>query len=102
MKRSTVAHYRCPLDGSVLTLVDAPPGDTVESGSLVSGSGRRYTIADGIPNLVYPDRLSSLEQQTVSDYDRVAEQIYDTAVDWQFSAFMEDENAVRDGMVELL
>ena len=51
---------------------------------------------------MHPETLSPIEQQTQAEYDRVAERIYDTAVDWQFAAFLEDEDAVREGMVDLL
>jgi ubiquinone/menaquinone biosynthesis C-methylase UbiE len=72
------------------------------SGTLTSAAGRRYPIVGGIPNLLYPEHLSAIEASTKDDYDRVAERIYDVAVDWQFAAFREDEDAVREGMIDLL
>ena len=74
----------------------------VMSGELVSAAGRRYAINDGIPNLIPPDTLSRLELETKAEYDRVAEDIYDRAVDWQFAAFLENEDTVRETMVDLL
>jgi ubiquinone/menaquinone biosynthesis C-methylase UbiE len=68
----------------------------------MSASGRRYPIENGVPNFVHPETLSAIEKQTKAEYDRVAEDIYDTAVDWQFAAFLEDENKIREGMVDLL
>jgi ubiquinone/menaquinone biosynthesis C-methylase UbiE len=102
VKTSSSAFYRCPADGSALTVEGADRGDAIESGTLASAAGKRYSIAQGIPHLVYPETLSAVEEQTRSEYDRVAERIYDAAVDWQFAAFLEDEDAVREGMVDLL
>ncbi|TMJ97023.1 MAG: methyltransferase domain-containing protein, partial [Actinobacteria bacterium] len=102
MKASSSAFYRCPADGSALMLESVVSGDAIETGTLASAAGKRYSIAHGIPYLVHPETLSPIEQQTQAEYDRVAERIYDTAVDWQFAAFLEDEDAVREGMVDLL
>jgi ubiquinone/menaquinone biosynthesis C-methylase UbiE len=101
VRRSSINYYRCPADGSPLQL-EAGAGDEIESGTLVSAAGRRYVITGGVPDLLYPEQLSSIEAHTKADYDRVAERIYDVAVDWQFAAFKEDENLVREGMIELL
>jgi ubiquinone/menaquinone biosynthesis C-methylase UbiE len=95
--------YRCPVDGSRLSLVDATldAGEAV-SGRLVSAAGRSYPIEDGVPNFLVEDLLAAVERAVRADYDRVAEDIYDRAVDWQFAAFFEDEDAVREGMVDQL
>jgi ubiquinone/menaquinone biosynthesis C-methylase UbiE len=104
VKASSVAHYRCPADGTALRIADAATstGESIETGSLASAAGRRYPVVRGVPHLVYPDRLSPLEEQTQTEYDRVADGIYDTAVDWQFAAFLENEDAIREGMVDEL
>ena len=102
MKRSSVGYYRCPADRSALEIVDAADGDEVDSAMLVSAAGRRYPVVGGVPHLVYPETLSALERQTQTEYDRVAERVYDVAVDWQFKAFLEDEDAVREAMLDLL
>lgn len=103
MKRASIAHYRCPADGSALAFSDEARGEgEVAGGALVSKAGRQYLIEDGIPNLLYPETLSGIEEATKIEYDRVAEEIYDRAVDWQFKAFLEDEDKVRETMVDLL
>lgn len=103
MKGSSVAYYRCPADGSLLRVADqTPPGDWIETGTLLSGGGRRYPVIRGVPHVLYPEKLSLLEEQTQIEYDRVADRIYDVAVDWQFAAFLEDEDTVREGMVDAL
>ena len=102
MKVTSIAYYRCPADGSELHAVDTASSDWIETGSLVSGAGRRYTVIRGVPHILFPEKLSSLEERTRIEYDRVADRIYDAAVDWQFAAFLEDEDTVREGMVDLL
>lgn len=102
MKASSISFYRCPADGSALRLVDGQAGGEVEAGYLASIAGRRYPIESGVPSLIFPEMLSKLEEQTQAEYDAVADDIYDVAVDWQFAAFLEDENKVREGMVDLL
>ncbi|MFO1099224.1 MAG: methyltransferase domain-containing protein [Xanthobacteraceae bacterium] len=77
-------------------------GDEVEAGSLVSAAGRRYPISRGIPDLTPSASLTKVEAHTRAEYDRVAEDIYDRAVDWQFKAFLEDEDSVRETMVDML
>jgi ubiquinone/menaquinone biosynthesis C-methylase UbiE len=69
---------------------------------LVSAEGNRFAIVDGVPNLLWPPDLSAIEAKTKSAYDRVAEQIYDTALDWQFAALHEEEETVRELMVDML
>jgi ubiquinone/menaquinone biosynthesis C-methylase UbiE len=100
MNASSARYYRCPADGSPLTI--EPGGAEITSGTLVSPAGRRYPIVGGVPNLLYPEHLSAIEASTKDEYDRVAERIYDVAVDWQFKAFQENEDTVREGMIDLL
>jgi ubiquinone/menaquinone biosynthesis C-methylase UbiE len=95
--------YRCPSDQGALSLVEARvERGEVMGGLLRSAAGRRYPIEDGIPNLIFPETLTKVEADTKAEYDRVADEIYDRAVDWQFAAFLEDEGQVRETMVELL
>jgi ubiquinone/menaquinone biosynthesis C-methylase UbiE len=103
VKAASVAYYRCPTDGSLLRVADpTPSSDWIETGTVVSGGDRRYPVIRGVPHILYPDKLSPLEEQTQIEYDRVADRIYDVAVDWQFAAFLEDEDTVREGMVDAL
>jgi len=90
---STVADYRSPETNSPLTL---------DGGELISAEGRRFAVDHGVPNLVWPPELSAIEDKTKREYDRVAEQIYDAALDWQFAALREDEETVRELMVDML
>jgi ubiquinone/menaquinone biosynthesis C-methylase UbiE len=98
-----LAKYRCPRTGSALTLMGAADEHgSVESGRLVSAEGVQYPIECGVPNFVDAGALSPIEASTQAEYDRVAERIYDVAVDWQFASMYEDEDRVRESMVDLL
>jgi SAM-dependent methyltransferase len=90
---SAALAYVCPVDHSPLS----PDG-----AALISPAGARYAIDRGIPDFTYPASLSQIEAEAKAEYDRVADDIYDVAVDWQFRAFLEDENAVRESMVDML
>jgi ubiquinone/menaquinone biosynthesis C-methylase UbiE len=103
VKAATVAYYRCPADGSKLRALESGEGgQAIETGVLVAETGRRYAVIRGVPQLLHPDTLSAVEEQTQTEYDRVADRIYDAAVDWQFAAFLEDEDRVREGMLDML
>jgi ubiquinone/menaquinone biosynthesis C-methylase UbiE len=93
MKLFDVRHYRAPQTGMPLQL----DGD-----GLVSSDGSRFAIENGVPNLLWPLELSGIEKKTKDEYDRVAEQIYDAALNWQFAAIIEDEEKVRELMVDML
>jgi ubiquinone/menaquinone biosynthesis C-methylase UbiE len=103
MLSERVADFRCPRSGSPLRLVDPVlRGGAIVSGKLVSLEGVIYAIEDGVPNFVDPALLTAVEAQTKAEYDRVADEIYDVAVDWQFAAMYEDEDAVRESLVDML
>lgn len=103
MKLSSLEFYRCPKDHLPLAIERPQLRDgLLQSGELVSAAGRHYPVADGIPNLTYPDELSSIETQTKAEYDRVADSIYDAAMEWQFAALHEEENRNRELMVDML
>lgn len=98
-----VADFRCPSTGAPLELVDAVrEGDQILSGTLRAAEGSSFPIERGIPNFLDPATLSTIERTTMADYDRVAEEIYDAALAWQFAAFYENEDAVRESMLDLL
>jgi ubiquinone/menaquinone biosynthesis C-methylase UbiE len=103
MDPSSIEYYRCPQSHSSLRLVNAVlRGNALESGDLVSEEGGRFAIEAGVPNLIWPLELSEIEARTKGEYDQVAESIYDAAVDWQFAALYEDEDKVRESMVDML
>jgi ubiquinone/menaquinone biosynthesis C-methylase UbiE len=103
MDPSSIEYYRCPQSHSRLRLVNAVlRGNGVQSGELTSTEGRRFAIEVGVPNLIWPLELSDIEARTKGEYDHIADKIYDAAVDWQFAALYEDEDKVRESMVDML
>jgi ubiquinone/menaquinone biosynthesis C-methylase UbiE len=102
MQSRLVDTYRCPVTHSPLSLADGATAGDVESGDIVAESGRTYPIRDGIPVFIPADLLTDEERETQSEYDASAADKYDTAVDWQFRVFYEDEDAAREQMVDLL
>ena len=103
MRIERVGDFRCPYSRSALRLVDPVVQDGhVMAGTLVSADGREYPIKNGIPNFLDPALLSAAEARTKSEYDFVADEIYDVAVDWQFAALYEREDDVRESMVDML
>jgi ubiquinone/menaquinone biosynthesis C-methylase UbiE len=103
MRTERVSDFRAPSSHSTLRLVNAvEQGGEVVSGTLVSDSGEGYPIENGVPNFLEPARLSAVEARTKSEYDFVANEIYDVAMDWQFAALYENEDDVRESMVDML
>jgi ubiquinone/menaquinone biosynthesis C-methylase UbiE len=83
--------------------LDASEGNDQEvtRGRLLCVCGRDYPIEEGIPNLVYPEKLLPSDEVFKQKYDKAAEQ-YDVGLDWLFRSFYEDEDSIRSGMTELL
>jgi ubiquinone/menaquinone biosynthesis C-methylase UbiE len=100
MKRDLLNIYVCPVDHSRLSS-SSSTGYIVE-GELLSDSGARYSVRQGVPVLSPAALLSETEKATQAEYDAAAEQKYDAAVDWLFQSFHEDEEKVREHMVDLL
>jgi ubiquinone/menaquinone biosynthesis C-methylase UbiE len=104
MKRKLLDIYTCPTTHTRLTpkISGAAGSDEVKAGELVSAGGASYPIVDGVPHFLSSSMLSKIEADTQNEYEAVAEKIYDTAVDWLFASFYEDEDKVREGMIDLL
>jgi ubiquinone/menaquinone biosynthesis C-methylase UbiE len=103
MRIERLTDFRAPRSGQPLRLVDpVVQEDEVVAGTLVSADGAAYPIENGIPNFLEPALLSAVEARTKSEYDLVADQIYDAALDWQFAAMRENEEQVRESMVDML
>lgn len=104
MNRKLLNTYVCPFDNSPLALKSEGEADSdvVENGELISANGATYPINNSIPDFFSSDQLSLIEKKTQKEYDDVAEEFYDNAVDWLFQSFYEDEDSVRENMVDLL
>lgn len=101
MRRDLLDVYRCPVTRTALR-AEPDAQDEIDSGALVSAGGQRYAVNDGVPNFVPASDLTQVERDTQIEYDASAEQKYDVAVDWLFKSFYEDEDKVREAMVDLL
>jgi ubiquinone/menaquinone biosynthesis C-methylase UbiE len=92
--------YRCPIDHSGLRL--NPLGKEPEEESWACESQNHlFYLEDNLPVFVEAVGFSPLEQQTIEDYGRIIE-YYDSAIEWLFESFFEDEQAIRQRMVSLL
>lgn len=101
MRRRLVGVYVCPLTHAALELRNAAGADVVDRGELVA-QGTSFKIDDGIPDFILPSMLSASELATQAEYQGVADRIYDVAVDWLFASFHENEDSVRESMIDLL
>jgi ubiquinone/menaquinone biosynthesis C-methylase UbiE len=104
MNRKLLNVYVCPVSHSALTVSDTSAPDRAElvEGELTSEVGHHYQIRQGIPVFVPSAMLTEIEQETQAEYDASADQKYDAAVDWQFRSFYENEDDVRERMIDLL
>ena len=104
MKRELLNVYVCPVSHTALTAsgAGAPGSAELSDGELVSEAGQHYGVRQGIPIFVPSAMLTPIEQETQAEYDASAEQKYDEAVDWQFRSFYENEDDVRERMIDLL
>jgi ubiquinone/menaquinone biosynthesis C-methylase UbiE len=93
MKLSDLQYYCAPQSHALLRM---------EDNCLVATDGHRFSIENDVPNLLWPPELSEIEAKTKNEYDRVAEQIYDAALNWQFAALYEEEERVRELMINML
>lgn len=100
MQRDFLNVYVCPVSHARLTA--ASDSAELTEGELVSQAGLRYPVRCGIPVFVPAEMLSEMERETQAEYDASAEEKYDAAVDWQFRSFYENEDEVRERMVNLL
>jgi len=104
MKRETLEVYVCPLSHSRLRVSESGPGGPEEiiEGELVSEAGHHYNVRQGVPVFLATAMLSEAERETQAEYDASAEQKYDAAVDWLFRSFYENEDDLREHMIDLL
>jgi ubiquinone/menaquinone biosynthesis C-methylase UbiE len=104
MNRKLLHTYVCPVSQSALSVAvdDDPESEKLRNAELLSKAGQRYVVREGIPIFLPAALLTEVEQQTQAEYDASAEQKYDAAVDWQFRSFYENEDRVRENMVDLL
>lgn len=102
MDKKDAAAYRCPATGSTLTLkVARQHAGRVQEGTLTSKGGIQYPIHDGLPDFTYPQEITKALDATRNLYEERAH-VYDQFLPLTFKTFHEDENAVRQHMVDKL
>ncbi len=104
MNKALLKEYVCPLSKSPLALEQSEArADEVTEGCLISAGNVSYSLKNGIPHFIYPDQLSKIEQETKQQYEEYyTEEFYDNIMEWLFQSFYEDEEAVRETMVNAL
>lgn len=104
MNRALLKEYVCPMNRAPLTLEGRENGsDEIKDGHLVSSSNVSYTLKNGVPQFIYVGQLSKIEQETKQQYEEYyTEEFYDNIMEWLFASFYEDENKVREAMVDAL
>lgn len=102
MRAGEEKFYVDPVTLESLVLSDeVREGDEIISGVLQSPSGHRFEIRDGIPNLVYPFELPMVDRKSLQQYEERAD-AYDRYLPLTFSTYGEDEQTVRNAMVDKL
>ncbi len=102
MNRTDATLYRCPATGSKLRLeVTRKQGARIIEGLVVSKEGVRYPIKEGIPDFTYPREITEVLNATRNLYEERAD-VYDQYLPLTFKTFYEDEDTVRQQMVDKL
>lgn len=115
MNRNLADTYVCPIEKTALTLHPDAKDDKgkpiskeacaeeITHGKLVSQGNRSYELRDGVPCFIASDHLSQLEIETKHQYEEYyTEEFYDNVMDWLFQSFCENEEQVRESMVDTL
>lgn len=76
-------------------------GDEVISGVLVSPSGHRFEIRNGVPDFVYPFELPRADRDALQQTEERVDG-YDRYLPLTFSTYGEDEQSVRNAMIDKL
>lgn len=102
MKSGEETFYVDPVTGASMTLADAVTcdGEIIE-GILVSETGNRFHIRDGVPNLIFPFELPEVDRKSLQQSEDRAD-AYDRYLPLTFSTYGEDERQVREAMVDKL
>ncbi len=102
MRSGEEKFYVDPVTLEPLTLEEEiRDADEIVSGVLHSPSGHRFEIRNGIPDLVYPFELPMVDRKALQQYEERAD-AYDRYLPLTFSTYGEDEQAVRNAMIDKL
>ena len=102
MRSGEEKFYVDPATLEALTLEHAVrDGGEIISGVLVAASGHRFEIANGVPNFVYPFALPQADRDALRETEARVEG-YDRYLPLTFATYGEDEQAVRNAMIDKL
>lgn len=102
MKKNLVGVYVDPSDQSRLSLVeDQADQDSVILGRLTSSNGNAFPIENGIPNFIYPFDLPEIDRLSLKQSEDRAD-AYDRFLPLTFKTYGEDEERVRNAMIDKL
>lgn len=104
MNTAMLKEYVCPKSRKPLALEQSQVcDDKIEGGILVSDDKLKYEIRSGVPHFIHAGQLSQIELETKQQYEEYyTEEFYDNIMDWLFQSFYEDEETVRETMIEAL
>lgn len=105
MKVTEAIPYLCPYTRKPLTLDahDVTEGGEVVSGALCAPDGFAYAIDGGIALLIDFERESmTLPELREFDFYEAAAADYDATMEWVFKSFFENEDEVREAMIDPL
>jgi ubiquinone/menaquinone biosynthesis C-methylase UbiE/uncharacterized protein YbaR (Trm112 family) len=104
MKKKLNEVYVCPSSHSSLQLkvLNETGEDEIEIGEFLSKENKSYAVKNGIPDFTIKNLLSDDEKRIQGEYDVLAGQGYEAAIDWLFKSYYENEDDVREKMVDIL
>ena len=102
MRVKDLAVYRCPITGSKLKLLnEIIIQDRIQEGILSSDTGNQYLIKNFVPDFTWPKELAEIDEETRSNYDRLADE-YDKYADIPFQTFNQSNEEVREKITSKL
>ena len=102
MRSGEEKFYVDPITLEALTLSEeVRDGEEIQSGLLLSPSGHRFEIRNGVPDLVYPFDLPAVDRHALQQSEERVDG-YDRYLPLTFSTYGEDEQVVRNAMIDKL
>jgi ubiquinone/menaquinone biosynthesis C-methylase UbiE len=96
-----IQEYLCPYSRSPLKLVESRASDSLGEMVYANENGDEFPIINGVPHFFLHEKLTNGEQAAVNEYDQTIS-YYDAHLDWLFASFYEDEESIRNAIVDLL
>jgi len=103
MKLSLLKKLKCPKSNSDLIIksIQFEKDGEIMEGVLVNNSGYEYKIVNGIPDFITPEDLVG-DAAFARNYYKGIAGTYDQNVDITFTLYNENENQIRNYMIDLL